>query len=115
RVGQSYILSFLLYCAGYDPHLHSFPTRRSSDLDCGAAHLGRLAQHLPDHDDEVAHRKAVGAADGPRGRREQLASEAREADPDRKIGRAQSELQSRENLVCRLLLEKKKRVKTSMS
>src|SRR5690606_41219516 len=31
----------------------------------------------------------------------------------REIGRAQSELQSRENLVCRLLLEKKKKARTT--
>src|SRR5690349_23007903 len=76
--------------------LHSFPTRRSSDLRLllGDQPRGRLH-------DPVRHRRAR----RPRRRR---------APPDRVGGAARSEehtseLQSRRDLVCRLLLEKKKK------
>src|SRR5438552_17365032 len=75
-----------LFSSCYRAHrdLHSFPTRRSSDLDLrvsgGRGHRppGRGGGHLALH-----------------------AARA-------EIGRAQSELQSPDHLVCRLLLEKKK-------
>src|SRR5699024_12610392 len=91
------------------PHLHSFPTRRSSDLSghqrirrrpCEeAARRGRLGGRIGRHPDQ--------------GR-----SEARTAVPHRRRRAASSrseehtsELQSRFDLVCRLLLEKKKYIK----
>src|SRR5690606_41276002 len=89
-------------CAAH-PALHSFPTRRSSDL------LGhRVVGTARTHAEAVAlfgrtHPHMVLAdiqlADG---------SSGIEAVNEIQIGRAHSELQSRENLVCRLLLEKKK-------
>src|SRR5579883_3572390 len=60
----------------------SFPTRRSSDLDPG---LGRHAHRLSDLRREPGHHQIL----------HRLRSEEHT-----------SELQSRENLVCRLLLEK---------
>src|SRR5690606_41719067 len=109
-----YICSFArVQGAGAHPDLHSFPTRRSSDLhyerftsaqmtrantytsgkiyfqvlqkDLRGEYQGTTVQVIPHITDAV---KAV----------------VREA--DRKS--TTSELQSRENLVCRLLLEKKK-------
>src|SRR5438067_10004020 len=69
----------LFSCSAHHRHLHSFPTRRSSDLPHEA-----LAHHRNGH----------------RGRQD-----------TRHRGRSEehtSELQSRFELVCRLLLEKKK-------
>src|SRR5437868_12710411 len=71
-----------LYSYGLLPDLHSFPTRRSSDLVCGSS--------------------------GPaRGRRSRsgCSSSARSSQP--RSEEHTSELQSRFDLVCRLLLEKK--------
>src|SRR5690606_41565177 len=94
---------------GYRQHLalHSFPTRRSSDLDAGQ--------------EEARHallRPVLARVGDPRDRRP---AAARVPDPvllGRCVparGRSEehtSELQSRENLVCRLLLEKKKEERT---
>src|SRR5205085_2962922 len=93
-----------------DPRgLHSFPTRRSSDL-AGAAYdagerifvdMDRKTRLLAEHDVETANQRTT----------------ARHHDPPvhdvaRQLGRRSeehtSELQSQSNLVCRLLLEKKK-------
>src|SRR5690606_41855083 len=81
-------------------HLHPFPTRRSSDLRLAAvrARGGRSA---------VPGRRGAGAAPGAR-----LRGHGGRARRTRHRGRSEehtSELQSRENLVCRLLLEKKKK------
>src|SRR5690606_40080397 len=75
--------SFLFYSPGAHRHLHSFPTRRSSDL------LHEETSVVPENlglDDQRI-------VDGSTDRSEEHTSE----------------LQSRENLVCRLLLEKKNR------
>src|SRR2546426_3481914 len=71
------------------PRSTLFPTRRSSDLR-------RAADPPPDH------RAARCGVERPGGGR-------RRADPDRRSEEHTSELQSPCNLVCRLLLEKKKR------
>src|SRR5690606_42105727 len=70
---------------------HSFPTRRSSDL----------------HPATV--RRCPGAGPAVRARRAARAAGAdRASPPSCRSEEHTSELQSRENLVCRLLLEKKK-------
>src|SRR5438874_6632873 len=52
-----YISSFFFYCYGHHRHLHSFPTRRSSDLPHQHGHRdGVLAQDQ--------HLRAVGVAEG---------------------------------------------------
>src|SRR5438876_7596161 len=79
-------ISFFLYCSGDHRDLHSFPTRRSSDLDFVEA-VGQLfidaAQFAPARRRVRSH--------------ELIRSEEHT-----------SELQSPVHLVCRLLLEKKK-------
>src|SRR5690606_40792522 len=95
-------------------HLPPSPTRRSSDLS-----LRRVAQHPPDGlaDEElglVEHRVGVATEAVPVAaalpERHQQGEERDPTDPEVVVGRSEehtSELQSRENLVCRLLLEKK--------
>src|SRR6266852_9134466 len=75
---------FFFYCSGHHRDLHSFPTRRSSDLS------PRNARPPPPTAPE--NRTSRGAAISSRRSEEHT-----------------SELQSRYHLVCRLLLEKKKR------
>src|SRR5438132_3292025 len=74
------VCCFFFYCCGDLRYLHSFPTRRSSDLrivDVGGGHGALLAGLL---------------AVNPKARRSEEHT---------------SELQSHSDLVCRLLLEKK--------
>src|SRR5690606_39605576 len=90
-----------------DPRpLHSFPTRRSSDLlEQAFERAGELAG--------APHRirpcGAVGHAQFLDHQHEIIARDRVEdvADPPHRSEEHTSELQSRENLVCRLLLEKK--------
>src|SRR5688572_31749232 len=82
-------------CADH-PSLHSFPTRRSSDLKIDEAHLVEVA--------DIVAREGVAVVDGKAARAQMPAAVAE------KLLRSEehtSELQSQSNLVCRLLLEKK--------
>src|SRR5690606_41305907 len=81
--------SFLFYCYGDPRDLHSFPTRRSSDLHRRGRQLRRDGHAPPVPPGPHARGDHGGDAGG---RSEEHTSE----------------LQSREKLVCRLLLEKKK-------
>src|SRR5690606_39436531 len=90
---------FFLHVYWAHRDLHSFPTRRSSDLERDLRGIGRLPASL-------AESVAAFEAD------EVLRDALGEAVADRSEEHT-SELQSRENLVCRLLLEKKKMVKVS--
>src|SRR5206468_11700549 len=97
----------------HHPDLHSFPTRRSSDLararDGARARLAADAAQVPDRG--VAQVQGGGggrvrhvAVDRQRGgQRAALDPEALRSEEHT------SELQSRSDLVCRLLLEKKKK------
>src|SRR5207249_11664913 len=85
---RSLLLSFFFLCYGHPRVLHSFPTRRSSDLH-------RLSQRWHDGRGEQwprLHRRRSAPGSAPEFRSEEHTSE----------------LQSRFDLVCRLLLEKKK-------
>src|SRR5438874_2971443 len=75
---------FFFLCNGTYRHLHSFPTRRSSDLAPASRNLYAITQ-------ASIH-----------GRPRADAAAARRSEEHT------SELQSRRDLVCRLLLEKKK-------
>src|SRR5437867_13275017 len=85
---------FFFYCSGDHRDLHSFPTRRSSDLKPRAIELRREPKAAPA---DVHKLPLVGevAAGSPLLRSEEHTSE----------------LQSPYDLVCRLLLEKKKKKK----
>src|SRR5690606_41883986 len=102
------VLNFLCHCSpahchclsshAAHPELLSFPTRRSSDLrfqPCRAlplAHQWNRADLMP---------RQAGPVCSGSGPRQPISSRSEEHT---------SELQSRENLVCRLLLEKKKTI-----
>src|SRR5690606_39886926 len=107
-----FLVLFCQSCINH-PHILSFPTRRSSDLSAldhvelvvdfvGAINIDRhfldLVQ-VEHFNSQIAHapRTALGTGHG---RAKAVRSEEHT-----------SELQSRENLVCRLLLEKKKKKK----
>src|SRR5207302_11415347 len=91
---------FFFYNYAHHRHLHSFPTRRSSDL--GGLEV-QLVRTIPEH-----------VYDGlPNGEFSILESYVRALrGAQRRSEEHTSELQSRENLVCRLLLEKKKKKNT---
>src|SRR5690606_41900632 len=94
---------------------HSFPTRRSSDLGCMIApsaapmadHIGKALIAIGEMNVAAATQPSAPAAApaashfGLRRRR------SGKSDTMRRSEEHTSELQSRENLVCRLLLEKK--------
>src|SRR5438067_9561389 len=89
----------LLQSPAYPPHLHSFPTRRSSDLDRHRRRVAQRAEALAE--DAVADvEQEVEVALRPHPRQVPL--------PAGRSEEHTSELQSRFDLVCRLLLEKKK-------
>src|SRR5205085_12222557 len=98
---------FLLSSHPHPPHLHSFPTRRSSDL--GGSDEEKF-DHPTQKPIELMRKPIVNHT-----RRGELVYE-----PFLGSGTTQarseehtSELQSQSNLVCRLLLEKKKQTKNS--
>src|SRR5690606_39834186 len=107
--------SFVSYFCGPTRVLHSFPTRRSSDLithiaaadDAGLAVRGEgLVVHASVEPGQVGEK--------PQPFRRAKDEGVEQPDFDQRMLRSEehtSELQSRENLVCRLLLEKKKKQK----
>src|SRR5439155_25549120 len=94
---------------GHHPHLHSFPTRRSSDLPLGLKEGSALFRFGFDPEElRVGSKKERSLDRGERRQRAALdfvSSELRERSEEHT-----SELQSRGHLVCRLLLEKKKQI-----
>src|SRR5687768_17906824 len=95
---------FFFYCSGAHRDLHSFPTRRSSDL--------RPSTTAPPPSSPPARTPGTASASPPA-----TASPPSRSWPPRggeAVARSEehtSELQSRLHLVCRLLLEKKKKNK----
>src|SRR5690606_40186645 len=85
--------------------LHSFPTRRSSDLTCGADSWTSPAAllNIDCHNKQGTLRNDVQGSQ----RHPVRGCNSKETRSEEHT----SELQSRENLVCRLLLEKKKKKK----
>src|SRR5437868_12017867 len=101
-----------MHPAGTHPHLHSFPTRRSSDLvgicfsdikllRLGGDHPKLYGRDLSREPTRLGHETSitvVAVGEDLRGRFR----------PGQRSEEHTSELQSRFDLVCRLLLEKKK-------
>src|SRR5205085_9640320 len=102
-----------LYSPRHPPHLPPFPTRRSSDLVVVAGAGGDLRGE----ETVLLRLERVPAAaeldlDRPRRRRPHARLDAPVPERNRTQRRSEehtSELQSQSNLVCRLLLEKKKK------
>src|SRR5690606_42144240 len=106
---------FFFSCSGDPRDLHSFPTRRSSDLMVTTPMPVRRATSIM---------PPLTIRRGPRGPSTVIVGKcpesmmptscSRACSPPRELRSEEhtSELQSRENLVCRLLLEKKKNKKT---
>src|SRR5207253_11245482 len=98
--------SFFLYCYAHHRHLHSFPTRRSSDLSLDYAPTRSLCSPMP------ARTWATCSVSAWHGEPSCWLNNHRPSDT--RTARSEehtSELQSRGHLVCRLLLEKKKKKK----
>src|SRR5690606_40754364 len=109
------ISSCALYCSASVPHrpLPSFPTRRSSDLTpARVLHgvPGRGPWGTNDRDPQPGGAGGHGAAHAGFGARRRVATTLVWPSRRSRSEEHTSELQSRENLVCRLLLEKKKPV-----
>src|SRR5207253_7476710 len=100
---------FSFYSSGVHRVLHSFPTRRSSDLaGRGVGHAFRHAypadgNHSPDR------RRWTGRCGPGHGTRPPRRAQRRGGPLPGRSEEHTSELQSRGHLVCRLLLEKKKK------
>src|SRR5206468_11110026 len=102
-------LTFLFYCYRHHRHLHSFPTRRSSDLPTLRVRAERVLFFLLLVWVGVSLRHAWNLDNA-----DVIEVEPIVIVPLADIWRSEehtSELQSRSDLVCRLLLEKKKRKK----
>src|SRR5438105_10232288 len=102
----------MFHCDGNHPDLHSFPTRRSSDLVKAVNRgLEKLRGFNVQPSDLLPAPRIAGREPIPRffleyESKEQILSHLRCA--ERRSEEHTSELQSRVDLVCRLLLEKKK-------
>src|SRR5690606_40541772 len=86
--------------------LHSFPTRRSSDLGVRRGTSARARDRASHRHSDRSYRECIGIGDD-EGRLSPVSASHGIRRP--RSEEHTSELQSRENLVCRLLLEKKKK------
>src|SRR5690606_41394428 len=106
------LLSYFFHASGYHRVLLSFPTRRSSDLSRGRSRPPRPPRRRGARRRRPAPPPPRAAGRGVRAAR--TGSRPYGSSPHRSEEHT-SELQSRENLVCRLLLEKKKKRKRIMT
>src|SRR5207249_10120336 len=100
------IPTFGSVCVGDHRHLHSFPTRRSSDLHIAFAAFASREKHTPASDrlHRGSYRSAVvGSQVGPVDLQDGMKTRPAEMRSEEHT----SELQSRFDLVCRHLLGKK--------
>src|SRR5690606_40542380 len=102
-------------CYGVHPDLHSFPTRRSSDLvrlEQVGGHTSAVTDVVTDVVGDGGGVARVVLGDVLLHLADQVGADVSGLGEDATADRSEehtSELQSRENLVCRLLLEKKNR------
>src|SRR5690606_41954169 len=102
-------------CSRGHPDLHSFPTRRSSDLEPAPSQSRYRLRERSGGGGEAGLQLPRDSRAGKLDRAEhnQEGQHHRSHRPEWQVRSEEhtSELQSRENLVCRLLLEKKKKKK----
>src|SRR5699024_11475570 len=98
---------FSLPCAAHLPALHSFPTRRSSDLALGCHPRQPPTPAHQGPGEDAGHACNPGSVRGSPADEKGIHCSSR----GRRSEEHTSELQSRFDLVCRLLLEKKKEEK----
>src|SRR5438270_8782561 len=96
------LISFFFSSSGDHRDLHSFPTRRSSDLSSSRSARGRSA---------TPPRRSRRVAEHPSRLAPSFKADAFPLSCFDRSEEHTSELQSQSNLVCRLLLEKKKKNK----
>src|SRR5207302_8428396 len=100
---DAFFYTLFFYYSSTHRDLHSFPTRRSSDLD------NHTRAEQVAYRDRISPGNADGICDWSKDVSQQSLQAANFAGT--RSEEHTSELQSRENLVCRLLLEKKKKKK----
>src|SRR5690606_41763963 len=105
RAVDVFLFLYYSYCDRLG--LHSFPTRRSSDLFGNRARSLRGLRAYKNWQQTIQARTIDEMWGNPRASRRPRLARALE-DIVQRSEEHTSELQSRENLVCRLLLEKKK-------
>src|SRR5690606_40379424 len=108
-------LRLFLQCYVHPPALHSFPTRRSSDLASASARSGSPScSRMPKVESSSRATESLATISSRNARATSFSTMLALERPIAALMSARSEehtseLQSRENLVCRLLLEKKKK------
>src|SRR5207244_4801742 len=102
------------YCSIHPP-VHSFPTRRSSDLNltnAGSVTVTTSGENIQGPANVTVTANGATANIQTAGTQEDVGRGAVGGDGDVRSEEHTSELQSPDHLVCRLLLEKKKQVKS---
>src|SRR5690606_41747317 len=99
-------LFLFFYCYAHHLDLHSFPTRRSSDLARWLLNPDKIEEMVSAVVEAVKKPVTVKMRIGWDSKHIYAVENAKRSEEHT------SELQSRENLVCRLLLEKKKKERT---
>src|SRR5205085_10303641 len=105
---------FFIYCYRAHRALPSFPTRRSSDLGYGRSASCSSPRRCPRTTCSAPTPTCMNSRStcpAPACRRCTCGCRSRECNADKRSEEHTSELQSQSNLVCRLLLEKKKKKK----
>src|SRR5690606_41764447 len=106
-----FVRVLLFYCPAHPRDLHAFPTRRSSDLAPGRrpspSATGRITGWASRSPTTPTRPTACSTSPSSAGWSDGRCCATSSPSLGAEIGEHTSELQSRENLVCRLLLEKK--------
>src|SRR5206468_7419107 len=103
---------FFFYCSPPHRDLHSFPTRRSSDLVSRSSPAA--SRTASSSSSRRAHGRLLRCSSWQRRSSRSRPSRTSCTRPPARTSRSEehtSELQSRSDLVCRLLLEKKKKIR----
>src|SRR5207244_12262472 len=100
----SHYYRFCVYSPSYERDLHSFPTRRSSDLFQANVHRARKIEEAFDYLIEAVNFLVQNLHGLPRGA-VAIVKPVEGQGFFEEIGKHTSELQSPDHLVCRLLLE----------